>query len=106
MAQKRREESSFTVTDRRLFNAEGELRSDIPEEVEAPKPATPDAAAPANVAQQQVAPPEAAPVQAAPVQEMPAPVAGAATDREMPIPPTSAEQDAQAAAYRASSKDL
>jgi hypothetical protein len=27
-------------------------------------------------------------------------------DREMPIPPTSAEQDAQAAAYKRSSKDL
>jgi hypothetical protein len=105
MAQKRREESSFTVTDRRLFNSEGELRRDIPEEVEAPKPATP-AAASATVAQQQVAPPEAAPVQAAPVQEMPAPTPEGIADREMPVPPTSAEQDAQAAAYRQSSKDL
>jgi hypothetical protein len=31
---------------------------------------------------------------------------GAATDREMPVPPTSAEQEAQAAAYRQSSQDL
>jgi hypothetical protein len=31
---------------------------------------------------------------------------GAAPDREMPSPPTSAEQEAQAAAYKQSSKDL
>jgi len=32
--------------------------------------------------------------------------AGEASDREMPTPPTSAEQEAQAAAYKQSSKDL
>jgi hypothetical protein len=102
MAQKRREESSFTVTDRRLFNSEGELRSDVPEEVEAPKPVAPVQAAPAATEPVQAPPPK----DAAPVQEMPAPIAEGTTDREMPVPPTSAEQDAQAAAYRQSSKDL
>lgn len=85
MAEKK-QESTFTVTDRRLFTADGELRSNAAEE-EAPKPA---------------------PVkESAPVQQMPPPVEEpAAVDRDMPLPPTNAEQEAQAAAYRASSKDL
>jgi hypothetical protein len=86
MAEKKNE-SSFTVTDRRLFTSEGELRSDVPEEQETPKPAA--------------APP---PVQNAP--QSPAPDAAEAIDRDMPIPPSSAEQEAQAAAYRESSKEL
>jgi Domain of unknown function (DUF1844) len=91
MAEKKHEQSSFTVTDRRLFNSEGELRSDAPEEIETPKsPAATmtldDAAANAS----------------APA----APDAGAPPDRELPPPPTGAEQEAQAAAYRQSSKDL
>ncbi len=90
MAEKRREESSFTVTDRRLFTSDGELRSDVPEETEPPK------AAPAVK-------------EAAPAQKAAEPAASAvadASDREMPTPPTAAEQDAQAAAYKQSSKDL
>lgn len=88
MAEKK-QEASFTVTDRRLFTPDGELRTDVPEEREAPKPA--------------VAPPKpAAPSQAAPA----AVAAESPEDREMPVPPTSAEQEAQAAAYKQSSKDL
>ena len=93
MAEKKYEQSSFKVTDRRLFTADGELRSDVAEEVEPPKPAAPAAAA----------------KESAPVQPMPAtPVAdpAATAEREMPVPPSSAEQEAQAAAYRQSSKDL
>ena len=84
----KKNDSGFTVTDRRLFTSKGELRADVPEEVEK-KPevatATKEAAA-----------------------KPPQPVAteGAAMEREMPTPPTSAEQEAQAAAYRESSKDL
>jgi hypothetical protein len=90
MAEKKHEQSSFTVTDRRLFNSEGELRADVPEEVETPKAATPKAA-----------------TDVVPVEKMPpVPDTGEASDREMPIPPSSAEQDAQAAAYRESSKEL
>jgi hypothetical protein len=97
MAEKRHEQSGFKVTDRRLFTSEGELRADIPEELEAPKPVTSIAATDT---------PSAA--------KTPAPVAvdaggvdtGATPDREMPMPPTSAEQEAQAAAYRQSAKDL
>jgi hypothetical protein len=87
MAEKKTE-SAFTVTDRRLFTPEGELRKDVPEESEAPK-ATP-------------APPRE------PAQKMPpSPAqADAAPEREVPPPPTAAEQEAGAAAYKQSSKDL
>jgi hypothetical protein len=92
MAEKRREESGFKVTDRRLFTSEGELRAEVTEEVEAPKAPTP-------IATKDVASPEKTPAPA---------VAEASTpsDRDMPVPPTSAEQEAQAAAYNQSSKDL
>ena len=92
MADKKNEQSSFTVTDRRLFTSEGELRSDVPEEketpkaAEAPKPAEPKHASTAKS-------PDPTPV------ENP-------EDREMPRPPTNAEQEAQAAAYKQSSRDL
>ena len=97
MAEKKHEQSGFKVTDRRLFTSEGELRSEAPEETEAPKAATP------AVTQDAPAP-----------EKTPAPVAvdaggvdtGATPDREMPTPPSGAEQAAQAAAYRQSSKDL
>jgi len=77
MAQKR-EDSGFTITDRRLFTPEGELRSEIPEE----------------------APPKPSPE--------PAPGKQTATtpDPNLPPTPSAAEQKAQADAYRKSSKDL
>lgn len=97
MAEKRHEQSGFKVTDRRLFTSEGELRSELPEEVvEASRQSAPPA----------VAAPPPAPT---PAQDSAAPVAvdaEAMSDREIPPPPTSAEQEAQAAAYRQSSKDL
>jgi hypothetical protein len=98
MAEKRHEQSGFKVTDRRLFTSDGELRNDAPEEVEAPKAG----AAPSAVAQE--APPPEKP--SAPVPEAVETINGEAPEREMPPPPTSAEQDAQAAAYRQSAKDL
>jgi len=86
MAEKKNEQSGFTVTDRRLFTSEGELRSETHED-ESPKPAAMPAKDPG------------------PTQSSPATTASL-EDREMPPPPTSAEQDAQAAAYKQSSKDL
>jgi uncharacterized protein DUF1844 len=83
----KKQDSSFKVTDRRLFTSDGELRSDVPEDVETPKPE------PTTAAIETAAKP-------------PATTDGEATEREMPVPPTEAEQDAQAAAYRQSSKDL
>jgi|SRR2546423_5113943 hypothetical protein len=89
MADKKNEQSGFTVTDRRLFTPDGELRSDVPEETEPVSTAVPplkDTDTPQH-----------------------APAAQAATtpdERDMPAPPSSAEQEAQAAAYKKSSKDL
>jgi hypothetical protein len=97
MAEKKHEQSGFKVTDRRLFTSEGELRTEVAEEVEVPKAAAPliaQAASPAEEAPAQVA------LDADGVDT------GATSDREMPPPPTSAEQEAQAAAYKQSSKDL
>ena len=85
MAEKKYQQSEFTVTDRRLFNADGELRSEVPEEVEPPKPAP-------------------APVPPPTASAAPAPPAEPAAD--MPPPPTAAEQQAQVDAYKQSSKEL
>jgi hypothetical protein len=88
MAEKKNE-SGFTVTDRRLFTPDGALRSDVHEESEEPKGST-------------------AATKDSPAPEKPkAPASTSKTDeREMPAPPTPAEQEAQAAAYKKSSKEL
>ena len=93
MAEKK-QESGFTVTDRRLFTEDGELRKDVSEEVEAPKAAA--APAPAPTAE------EPAP---APTPVTPFPADGDAA-QAMPPAPTAAAQQAQADAYRESSKDI
>jgi len=91
MAEKKQEQSSFTVTDRRLFTSEGELRKEVTETEDTPptKPAAPSPAAPA----------------AATEQAIPAP-AKSAKDADIPPTPTASEQQAQADAYRKSSKEL
>jgi len=97
MAEKKHEQSGFKVTDRRLFTSDGELRTEVAEQVEAPKVDAPKAATP-TVAKD-----------ASAAATMPTPQAAEAVeaaDREMPTPPTSAEQEAQATAYKQSSKDL
>jgi hypothetical protein len=81
MSEKKQE--SFTVTDRRLFTPEGEIRQEVSqEEVSSATPAS----QPAPAAQQEAAPPQP---------EMDAPPA-----------PTAAEQKETADAYRRSAKDL
>ncbi|HEY6766746.1 MAG TPA: DUF1844 domain-containing protein [Candidatus Sulfotelmatobacter sp.] len=93
MAEKKHESSGFTVTDRRLFTSEGELRTEAPrEEAETPKPSAP---APPQTTEPTLS---AAPLTAAPD--------GEAHMGDVPPPPTAAEQEVQAAAYRQSSKDL
>ena len=87
MADKRKEESGFTVTDRRLFTPDGELRSDVHEEAESPKTSPP-------------------PTQPTPTQSTATETAIPADEGEMPTPPTAAEQEAQAAAYKKSAKSL
>jgi hypothetical protein len=88
MAEKKSE--TFTVTDRRLFTAEGELRKNAPEEQETPAESKP--------AQEARLVSESKPVaesQAAPVPETP-----------QPQGPTTAEQQQQADAYRKSSAEM
>jgi hypothetical protein len=87
MAQKRREESEFKVSDKRLFTADGELRDSAEEQ--APNAAGATVASPVSTI------PEAAPTPAAP-----------APESEIPEPPTASEQQAQHDAYRQSSRDL
>jgi hypothetical protein len=92
MAEKKQESSGFTVTDRRLFTSDGDLRQDVAEEeVKTPKPA--------SVAAEKTEP---SPGNAAPNSEN----LNSITERDIPPPPTSGEQDAQAAAYRETSRQL
>jgi hypothetical protein len=81
MAEKKQD--SFTVTDRRLFTSDGEVRTEISEEEFSSKPAAEPPKAPAPVAEEPAAAQEA-----------------------MPEPPTADEQQQQADAYNKSSKDL
>ncbi len=81
MAEKKQE--SFTVTDRRLFTSEGEIREEVSQEEVSSAVPTPQAA------------PVLQPAVATPQQESDAPPA-----------PTAAEQKEQAEAYRKSAKDL
>jgi hypothetical protein len=90
MVEKKQE--TFTVTDRRLFTSDGDLRQEAPEEtVPTAKPAT-------------AAPPTPAPVATLPsaVAASPAPT----EDPEVPPTPTAAEQKEQADAYHRSAKEL
>jgi len=76
----KRKESEFKVSDRRLFTADGELRSSVEEEVaeaERPAPAAASAVAPSVPVEQNT-----------------------------PTPPTASEQQAQHDAYRESARDL
>jgi hypothetical protein len=98
MAEKK-QEPSFTVTDRRLFTSEGELRTDLTDQTEKPKP-TPQAVPPKETEANHASPAAAADKFSS--TESPA----AVLDRDLPVPPTAAEQEAQAHAYQQSSKDL
>jgi len=103
MAQNRKEESEFKVSDRRLFTADGELRSTIDEEkeekAEQAAPTTPPAAAPVtSTASMKSA--DTAPAGAA------APPATSLSEPGVPEPPTASEQKAQHDAYKQSSRDL
>ena len=92
MAEKR-QNSGFTVTDRRLFTEDGELRKDkdkdTAERQEQKKPVASGTAKETAASEKSVG--------AFP---------SAGDGSEVPAPPTAAEQQAQAEAYRASSKEL
>jgi Domain of unknown function (DUF1844) len=75
-----RKQESFTVTDRRLFTADGELRKDVPEEQERPEPT--------------VIKPPASPAQST------------SPETQEPQGPSAAEQHEQAQAYQKSSAEM
>jgi hypothetical protein len=83
---------SFTVTDRRMFTSEGELRKDVTEETSEPAAELPPSAKTAVGGIDLGKTPEDKP----PAEHNPS----------VPPAPTDAEQQAQAEAYRKSSKDL
>jgi Domain of unknown function (DUF1844) len=91
MAQKRREESEFKVSDRRLFNSDGELRDSGEEQPQSPIAATATAV-------------ETPPVSASPEPSSLASPSPAESD--VPEPPSASEQQAQHDAYKQSSRDL
>jgi uncharacterized protein DUF1844 len=96
MAEKK-QDSGFTVTDRRLFTSDGDLRTDVPEE----KPeSAPKAATVASTPEPVVS---STPERVAAATD---PGTPSVTDPNAPPPPTAAEQQANADAYRQSSKDL
>lgn len=78
-----KKDSGFTVTDRRLFTSEGELRRDVEEDTRS----------------------ESA-VPQAPKEKTASPAGNSETAQDMPAPPTAQEQQAQKDAYQKSSKDL
>ncbi len=88
----KKQESNFTVTDRRLFTSDGELRSDVQEEIPAPEKPAPASATAAAVA----TPPESKPTSDS----------KPGSDSKVPPPPSAAEQKATSDAYQKSSKDL
>lgn len=98
MAQKKGD-TGFTVTDRRLFTEDGELRKDVPEEIEKPKTVAPP-----------VAEPSAAPAEpSVPAASSNAPSTIPVADASAPVippPPSADEQQAQADAYKESAKEL
>jgi hypothetical protein len=95
MAEKK-QESGFTVTDRRLFTEDGELRKEIAEEVETPTVAKPPSPVPSAGKEPTRS---AKPVTPFPAEEED-------LGHAIPPAPTVAEQQAQADAYRQSSKEL
>ena len=95
MAQKRREESEFKVSDKRLFTSDGELRSDSVEEQAAPPAPSAAATAPSTTSAPVATIAEAAPTPVAPTHES-----------DTPEPPSASEQKAQHDAYKQSSRDL
>lgn len=88
MAQKRKEDSEFKVSDKRLFTSDGNLR-DVTKEPAPPPPVAETATTPVSTI------PEVAPTTAAPVPES-----------DIPDPPTASEQQKQHDAYKQSARDL
>ncbi|MFZ0480941.1 MAG: DUF1844 domain-containing protein [Terriglobales bacterium] len=100
MADKKKD-SEFKVSDRRLFTADGELRTSVEDQVEEQLEE--------QAQRPEPAPPAAVPTPPAVTQGSSASPAAAATqtqEEQVPEPPSDSEQQAQHDAYRESSRDL
>jgi hypothetical protein len=98
MAQRRKEESEFKVSDKRLFTADGELRSDSVEEQTAHPVAEAASATAVSTATAPAAVSEMPPAAPTPVTS--------ATESDIPEPPSASEQQVQHDAYKQSARDL
>ena len=96
MAQKRKEESEFKVSDRRLFTSDGELRDSTDEQVSSSSAST-------AVATEK---PSAAPVPPVATIASPSSQESSSPESDVPEPPSASEQQAQHDAYRQSARDL
>ena len=92
-----RKQETFTVTDRRLFTADGELRKDVPEEQEQERPV-------AN--KQQTAAPRAEESRSQESQEPQGPSPAEQHEQDQAYQKSSAEMDRQAEASGISTKDM
>src|SRR5271169_2332441 len=89
-----KKQESFTVTDRRLFTPDGEVRAEVSTEEVSTEEVS------GSIAQSQPSPQSQPSVKATSEESFPGQPQGA------PPPPTAAEQKEQADAYRKSAKDL
>ncbi len=103
MAQKRKEEIEFKVSDRRLFTSEGELRDSADEQ--APSPVATVAVA-AEKPPAATSAPTSASTPVATIAEAPPHAPSAEAESDVPEPPSALEQQAQHDAYSKSSRDL
>ncbi|MGA2003184.1 MAG: DUF1844 domain-containing protein [Terriglobales bacterium] len=104
----KRQDSELKVTDRRLFTADGELRTTLDEEKESqdrPKQDRPEQDRPQHARVEPAPPPAAEPSPPSPIQST-TPAGAAPPESDLPVPPTPTEQQAQHDAYKESSRDL
>jgi hypothetical protein len=105
MAQKRKEESEFKVSDRRLFTADGELRGDAEEQdAKSQESRSQDSTTRESKSQEL----KSTTAESAAAQTFPesASKVAAPPDADGPAPPSAIEQDAQNEAYKQSARDL
>jgi uncharacterized protein DUF1844 len=106
MAQKRKEESEFKVSDRRLFTTDGDLRESSEEQISSTATATAPAATAATPATPIATKAEATTTAAPAAEPRVLEEVGEAKHEEIPAPPTASEQQVQHDAYKQSSRDL
>jgi hypothetical protein len=105
MAQKRKEESEFKVSDRRLFTNDGELRDSTEEQITTTGATTATATLPSR-ANEGVNDSASKTVPPASISAAPESVSSRAPESDVPEPPSASEQQVQHDAYKQSSREL